>query len=396
MNQKVICISVAFGVGILLIIVAVAVAFGMQGEEADEVPGAPLNPADFQAGRSVDGSKPAQSEDDKLWNAGMFEGDIENVDPSVGKNALRGDWFKWPKNTIPYEIASSFDDRERSIIAKAMNEYQEKTCIRFVPRNTEKGYIFITKAGGCWSSVGRTGGRQQLSLDRGCVYTGTVIHEFMHAIGFFHEQSRTDRDEYVKIVTENILSGREGNFKKYGQDKINHLGAKYDTCSVMHYPSWAFAKTRGLKTIEVVKGGACTIGQRDGFSDTDVRKINTLYNCDPDKYPNVGGGGVVTSGTTVATTTKFTVRPTPKTTTTFKPSGCGNNHKWCEYWAKTDECNKNPGYMLVNCRKACNQCDKNLNCVDHESHCQDWANNGWCELLGFYMNKYCPKACNKC
>ena len=146
-----------------------------------------------------------------------------------------------------------------------------------------------------------------------------------------------------------------------------------------------------MKTIEVVKGGACTIGQRDGFSDTDVRKINTLYNCDPDKYPNVGGGGVVTSGTTVATTTKFTVRPTPKTTTTFKPSGCGNNHKWCEYWAKTDECNKNPGYMLVNCRKACNQCDKNLNCVDHESHCQDWADNGWCDLLGFYMNKYCPK-----
>ena len=32
MNQKVICISVAFGVGILLIIVAVVVAVGMQGE----------------------------------------------------------------------------------------------------------------------------------------------------------------------------------------------------------------------------------------------------------------------------------------------------------------------------------------------------------------------------
>ena len=55
--------------------------------------------------------------------------------------------------------------------------------------------------------VGRIQGKQQLSLGNGCVYTGTIIHEFLHAIGFYHEQSRPDRDQYVRIIKENIQGG---------------------------------------------------------------------------------------------------------------------------------------------------------------------------------------------
>ena len=55
--------------------------------------------------------------------------------------------------------------------------------------------------------VGRIRGRQQLSLGNGCVYTGTIIHEFLHAIGFYHEQSRPDRDQYVRVIRENIQGG---------------------------------------------------------------------------------------------------------------------------------------------------------------------------------------------
>lgn len=66
---------------------------------------------------------------------------------------------------------------------------------------------------GCWSYVGRSGGRQTLNLQRsypgnGCFRNGTIVHEFLHAAGFFHQQSAPERDDYVEIVWENIQPGK--------------------------------------------------------------------------------------------------------------------------------------------------------------------------------------------
>ena len=52
--------------------------------------------------------------------------------------------------------------------------------------------------------IGRQGGKQQISLGRGCGYKGVAIHEMMHALGFYHEQSRLDRDNYSTINWNNI------------------------------------------------------------------------------------------------------------------------------------------------------------------------------------------------
>lgn len=52
------------------------------------------------------------------------------------------------------------------------------------------------------------GGKQQLSLDNnGCIYIGTAIHEMMHAVGFYHEHTRNDRDDYVTINFGNVMAG---------------------------------------------------------------------------------------------------------------------------------------------------------------------------------------------
>lgn len=47
-----------------------------------------------------------------------------------------------------------------------------------------------------------------VSLDNGCVFPHIVKHELMHAVGFYHEQSRTDRDDHVVIHSNNIQRGK--------------------------------------------------------------------------------------------------------------------------------------------------------------------------------------------
>ena len=52
------------------------------------------------------------------------------------------------------------------------------------------------------------GGSQRISLVDGCVRThGTIMHEFLHAFGFYHEHTRGDRDDYVVINFDNIQPG---------------------------------------------------------------------------------------------------------------------------------------------------------------------------------------------
>ena len=111
----------------------------------------------------------------------------------------------------------------------------------------------------------------------GCMRLGTVIHEMLHAAGFWHEQSRPDRNENVRIHWQNILSGYDDNFARYSRAEVTTLSLPYDTGSVMHYESTAFTKN-GKPTIQSIKSYK-KLGQRDGLSQLDIQKLNKLYSC---------------------------------------------------------------------------------------------------------------------
>ncbi len=74
----------------------------------------------------------------------------------------------------------------------------------------------------------------------GCLDQGTIMHEMIHALGFRHEQARSDRDDYVNIYMENVEPGREHNFDKV-TDGYSLFGVPFNTRSIMHYHSYEFS-----------------------------------------------------------------------------------------------------------------------------------------------------------
>ena len=68
----------------------------------------------------------------------------------------------------------------------------------------------VVKDTGCFSFPGRVTGEQTLSLGEGCFSQDTIIHEFIHAIGFYHEHNRPDRNYYIDVQWDNIIPTERG------------------------------------------------------------------------------------------------------------------------------------------------------------------------------------------
>ncbi|XP_016428663.1 high choriolytic enzyme 1-like [Sinocyclocheilus rhinocerous] len=200
------------------------------------------------------------------------------------RNAMKclNDYCKWPKSPsgqveVPYTIASDFYDDEKAVIENAMKSIATKTCVRFVLRKNQVDYISIENLVGCSSAVGRSGGKQQLSLSvDGCVSHGIIEHELLHSLGFHHEHTRSDRDQYVQINWQNIPQASAYNFQK---KDTNNLNTHYDYSSIMHYGRTAFAIQYGKETITPIPNPSVQIGQRKEMSNIDIQRINKLYEC---------------------------------------------------------------------------------------------------------------------
>jgi len=195
----------------------------------------------------------------------------------------------WPDGVVYYKLSEAYNAEQRGKIAKGILELEEKTCIRLKEAtNGVKNFIKIVDGEACYSKVGMAGGEQILSLsigdypNRTCVTPGVTMHEIMHALGFGHEQTRQDRDEFVTIHWDNILPDMQHNFQK--RKGAWSLGVPYDYYSLMHYGKYDFAINENKPTItptqNVLEEGKChKIGQRCGVSDGDVKQIKLLYKC---------------------------------------------------------------------------------------------------------------------
>ncbi|XP_076857914.1 low choriolytic enzyme-like [Brachyhypopomus gauderio] len=197
---------------------------------------------------------------------------LQNADPCTSRGC------KWPKRNgkvyVPYTISNQYSRREKDVIEGALRSFAKTTCIKFIPRSWEQDYLQIMSDSGCYSFIGRRGGGQVVSLQRfGCVYHGVTQHEVLHALGFNHEQTRSDRDRHVQILYQNIIPGQAHNFRKI---PTNNLGTPYDYNSIMHYGRYAFSKNR-QPTIVPIPDSSVAIGRATEMSRVDIQRVNNLY-----------------------------------------------------------------------------------------------------------------------
>ncbi|XP_010075039.1 PREDICTED: meprin A subunit alpha isoform X2 [Pterocles gutturalis] len=207
----------------------------------------------------------------------LFQGDI--MLPQIQRNAIRNESYRW-ELPIPYILGDNLDLNAKAVILQAFEMYRLKSCIDFKPYEGETSYILFSKEDGCWSSVGDLHTGQKLSIGQGCDYRAIVEHEILHALGFYHEQSRTDRDDYVTIWWDEIITGKDHNFAKYDDSFITDLNTPYDYESLMHYAPFSFNKNESIPTITAkIPEFDNIIGQRLDFSAIDLKRLNRLYSC---------------------------------------------------------------------------------------------------------------------
>jgi Astacin (Peptidase family M12A) len=171
------------------------------------------------------------------------------------------------------------------------------------------GFVAINdpKLGGS-SAVGRQGGGPQaVSFNTTAEANNPVdgasvmVHELLHAIGAWHEQSRGDRNSYITVNLANVDPAYASQFSMHTSDGA--MFGAYDYCSVMHYGQTAFSANGG-STMTPLQSVSCqvaeawdetpvpfySIGNRYGLSAGDAAMLEGLYSSAPAGRPLVNAG----------------------------------------------------------------------------------------------------------
>jgi len=224
----------------------------------------------------------AQQVPKTLWpEFGLKEVSVVAESPGL-KNELK----RWPEGVLNYELSSAVSSEHKALIRRTLAQLETKldSCIKF--REVNVGFrVIVVDNKDCSSAAGyRNGGSsyQELSLSaNGCMSPSTIEHEFLHALGVFHTQQRTERDGYIKINWDNIQEGFAFAFSKLSDTEVDEFDLPYDFDSVMHYEQFAYSKNHGkLRTIETLDPSKQDIiGKAKGVSDGDIMLVKRMYKC---------------------------------------------------------------------------------------------------------------------
>ncbi|KAK6726195.1 hypothetical protein RB195_004488 [Necator americanus] len=245
-----------------------------------------------KSGDSIDEINKKVGMSDLLYDGDMVltkeqaEEMVSDIDGSGSNRAKRQAYRNklYPKTLwtdgVIYYFHPSATNSMRSVFLKAAKEWSSQTCIDFHEDVVGMGpnRIKVFKEKGCWSMVGRLPRPQELSLGRGCDTIATAQHEIGHALGFFHQQARHDRDDYIVFNSDNVVPQYLDQFKKQSKETNDNYGLTYDYGSTMQYGSTSGSRNGKPTMVPKDPKYIETLGS-PFIAFYDLLAINTHYKC---------------------------------------------------------------------------------------------------------------------
>jgi len=134
------------------------------------------------------------------------------------------------------------------------------------------GIQFASSRDGCFFG-------ELINLAAGCQSKGVAVHEILHALGVAHEQKRSDRDTYVRVLWDNVEREPRDMRSQFTTSNDAYRNQGYDFESVMHYGKSFFS--RGGDTIAVQPDYAGRVlGNRHGMTTRDTEQLRDQYGCE--------------------------------------------------------------------------------------------------------------------
>jgi hypothetical protein len=207
--------------------------------------------------------------------------DPADVAAFKGFRAVDPQTKRWPRGNVKYYL-NGYNSEQKRKIYTALSNLSQKTqgCVSFTEvrdlSNTE-AKVDVKPTPGCFSIIGMAGtywGPQQMSLGSECLEEQLIQHEFIHALGFYHEQDRPDRDRNIRVNWNNIHPMSCDLFKVCKACKT--FGA-YDLKSIMHYSGDAGACEWGKPTMVQINGKPIEYNRE--LTQLDIQKVRALYEC---------------------------------------------------------------------------------------------------------------------
>jgi len=195
------------------------------------------------------------------------------------------------KYHILYDMSTISSTKSKANIEHNLKDFTKNTCLQFEDRRTIKykstnkiDIIMDTSVNYCYSDdLGRPPWKHaKRTISFGCRSGNdkdTILHEYMHALGFAHEHKRFDRDAYITLNYDQMKDPNNGGafqYKRIPERKMDTSMTPYDCRSIMHY---------GAGPVIQFKNRICVDKKYDNLTEWDIYEMNTQYLC-PSKMLN--------------------------------------------------------------------------------------------------------------